>query len=94
MARLTLSLPRAKAPSPLLKRLLPITAGSLLGLLAGGALLQHAQQQSASEQRQQLTDAWTSGQLGALQRGLQRLIQDTQAAAALPELGAGSWSGR
>ncbi|SFP94753.1 phosphomannomutase / phosphoglucomutase [Geopseudomonas sagittaria] len=67
-------------------RLLPIAAGSLLGLLAGGGLLWHAEQQAAGENRRQLQDAWAAGQLAALQQGLQRLARDTQSAARNPEL--------
>jgi len=69
-------MPRVKSSAPRLGRLLPVAVGSLLGLLAGGALLQHAQQQSAAANRQQLTEAWVAGPLGALQQGLQRLAQD------------------
>ena len=74
-------------PIPSLRtRLLPVAVGSLLGLLAGGGLLWHAEQQAAGDNRRQLQDAWASGQLAALQQGLQRLARDTQNAARDPEL--------
>jgi len=75
-----------KPISSLRTHLLPIAVGSLLGLLAGGGLLWHAEQRAASENRRQLVDAWASGQLAALQQGLQHLARDTQSAARHPEL--------
>ena len=76
----------SQRPPSLLRRLLPVATGSLLGLLAGGGLLLHAQRQAATLQRQQLAEAWISGPLGALQQGLQQLADDTQALAGLAEL--------
>ncbi|HYQ39070.1 MAG TPA: phosphomannomutase/phosphoglucomutase, partial [Pseudomonas sp.] len=78
-------MPRKRSSSPL-RGLLPVAAGSLLGLLAGGGLLLHAQQQAATVQRQQLVEAWASGPLGALQQGLQQLAADTRALAGQAEL--------
>ena len=78
-------MPDKRTPG-LLHGLLPVAVGSLLGLLAGGGLLLHAQRQAAEAQRQQLVEAWVSGPLGALQQGLQQLADDTRALAGLAEL--------
>jgi len=78
-------MPDKRAPG-LLHGLLPVAVGSLLGLLAGGGLLLHAQRQAAEAQRQQLLAAWSAGPLGALQQGLRQLTEDTQGNARHPEL--------
>lgn len=75
-----------KSTSLLRTRLLPVAAGSLLGLLAGSGLLLHAGQQASTENRQQLLAAWAAGPLGALQQGLHQLGRDTRDAAGQAEL--------
>ncbi len=69
-----------------LNLLLPGILATLIGLTAAAALLAFSLANSAQEQRQELAQAWSSGQAAAVQNALKQLAADTQAAARNPSL--------
>jgi phosphomannomutase/phosphoglucomutase len=70
-----------------LKVLLPGVLAALVGIILAGALLWLGPLNSAYQQQvQQLSQAWGGGQATVLQKALQQLSADTQAAARNPQL--------
>lgn len=76
-----------KAAKSSLNSLLPGLAAAVIGIALGGALLWFGPLNSANQQQlQQLSQAWGGGQAAVLQKALQQLSADTQAAARNPQL--------
>ena len=85
-AQLT-SAPAAKAAKNSPNALLPGVLAALVGIILAGALLWFGPLNSAYQQQlQQLSQAWGGGQATVLQKALQQLSADTQAAARNPQL--------
>ncbi|WP_428835262.1 phosphomannomutase/phosphoglucomutase [Pseudomonas peli] len=77
--------PKAAKNSP--NALLPGMLAALIGIILAGALLWFGPLNSAYQQQlQQLSQAWGGGQATVLQKALQQLSADTQAAARNPQL--------
>jgi phosphomannomutase / phosphoglucomutase len=70
-----------------LAALLPGLLAAFVGIALGGALLWFGPLHSANQQQlQQLSQAWGGGQASVLQKALEQLSADTQAAARNPQL--------
>ncbi len=83
-----ISAPEApKAAENNLGALLPGVLAALIGIILAGALLWFGPLNSAYQQQlQQLSQAWGGGQATVLQKALQQLSADTEAAARNPQL--------
>lgn len=86
-AQLTSAPAEAKAAKNSLNPLLPGVLAAVVGIILAGALLWFGPLNSAHQQQlQQLSQAWGGGQATVLQKALQQLSADTQAAARNPQL--------
>src|SRR3989338_5364455 len=86
-AQLTSAPAEAKAAKNSPNALLPGMLAALIGIILAGALLWFGPLNSAYQQQlQQLSQAWGGGQATVLQKALQQLSADTQAAARNPQL--------
>ena len=86
-AQLTSAPAEPKAAKSSLNGLLPGVLAAVFGTLLAGALLWFGPLNSAYQQHvQQLSQAWGGGQATVLQKALQQLSADTQAAARNPQL--------
>jgi phosphomannomutase/phosphoglucomutase len=86
-AQLTSAPVEPKAPNNSFKALLPGVQAAFIGIILAGALLWFGPINSAHQQQlQQLSQAWGGGQASVLQKALQQLSADTQAAALNPQL--------
>jgi phosphomannomutase/phosphoglucomutase len=86
-AQLTSAPADAKAAKNSPNALLPGVLAALVGIILAGALLWFGPLNSAYQQQlQQLSQAWGGGQATVLQKALQQLSADTQAAARNPQL--------
>ncbi|MFP5420159.1 MAG: phosphomannomutase/phosphoglucomutase [Gammaproteobacteria bacterium] len=86
-AQLTSAPAEAKATKNSPNALLPGMLAALIGIILAGALLWFGPLNSAYQQQlQQLSQAWGGGQATVLQKALQQLSADTQAAARNPQL--------
>ncbi|VXC67605.1 Phosphomannomutase [Pseudomonas sp. 9AZ] len=86
-AQLTSAPVEAKAAKNSPNALLPGMLAALIGIILAGALLWFGPLNSAYQQQlQQLSQAWGGGQATVLQKALQQLSADTQAAARNPQL--------
>lgn len=85
-AQLTSAPVEPKAPNNSFKALLPGVQAALIGIILAGALLWFGSITSANQQLQQLSQAWGGSQASALEKALQQLSADTQAAALNPQL--------
>jgi phosphomannomutase/phosphoglucomutase len=86
-AQLTRPPAEPKAANNNLKALLPGVQAAFIGIILAGALLWFGSITSANKQQlQQLSQAWGGSQASALEKALQLLSADTQAAARNPQL--------
>tara|TARA_R110002072_G_scaffold302901_1_gene489637 strand:+ start:31954 stop:34554 length:2601 start_codon:yes stop_codon:yes gene_type:complete len=86
-AQLTSAPAEVKAAKNSPNALLPGMLAALIGIILAGALLWFGPLNSAYQQQlQQLSQAWGGGQATVLQKALQQLSADTQAAARNPQL--------
>ncbi|PTS84911.1 phosphomannomutase/phosphoglucomutase [Pseudomonas sp. HMWF032] len=86
-AELAASPAEPKAAKSNFSALLPGLAAAAIGIALGGALLWLGPLNSANQQQtQQLSQAWGGGQAAVMQKALQQLNADTQAAARNPQL--------
>ncbi|MGG5871425.1 phosphomannomutase/phosphoglucomutase [Pseudomonas peli] len=86
-AQLTSAPAEPKAAKNNLNTLLPGVLAAVVGIILAGALLWFGPLNSAHQQQlQQLSQAWGGGQATVLQKALQQLSADTQAAARNPQL--------
>jgi phosphomannomutase/phosphoglucomutase len=86
-AQLTSATAEPKAAKNNLNALLPGVLAAFIGIILAGALLWFGPLNSAQQQQvQQLSQAWGGGQAAVLQKALQQLSADTQAAARNPQL--------